>query len=272
VREPSAAWLTATATRCAGAEPLLAQQRGEIGVVAGNGTVTTVLHGVRVVGAPNLAEPWATSAYLLDGPPGPGRLADLVTWLRAHSGGGISVVTRRCHADAPTWAEAGLRLWEEQPVFAATAQDALALAYPTPGGVVLRPPSGRDEFWDGYGCWLGDLDASQILPAPAFTRRDLGTLVAVVDGTAVGSAIVRWVDATGYLGGIGVRPDLRGRGIGGALTAQATRLAARGPAGDGRDAQGRRIDLVWMHASSDGAPMYERLGFALVDDHVILAG
>lgn len=272
MREPSEAWLTTTATRCADAEPLLAQQRGEIGAAAGNGTVTTVLHGVRVVGAPNLAEPWATSAYLLDGPPDSAELADLITWLRAHSGGGISVVTRRCHADAAAWAAAGLRLWEEQPVFAATAQAAAALAYPMPEGVLIRPPKSHGEFWEGYGCWLGDLDASQILPAPAFVRRDLGTLVAVADGAAVGSAIIRWVDATGYLGGIGVRPDLRGRGIGGALTAEATRVASRGPAGDQRDAAGRPIDLVWMHASSEGAPMYARLGFHCVDDHVILAG
>jgi hypothetical protein len=27
-----------------------------------------------------------------------------------------------------------------------------------------------------------------------------------------------------------------------------------------------------MHASSEGAPMYARLGFHCVDDHVILAG
>ena len=95
--------------------------------------------------------------------------------------------------------------------------------------------------------------------------------MAEVDGAPVGSAIIRWVDGTGYLGGIGVRPDHRGSGIGGALTARATQLAAGGPDGDGRDATGRAIDLVWMHASTEGAPMYARLGFAEVDRHVILA-
>jgi GNAT superfamily N-acetyltransferase len=260
--------------RCADAEPLLAIQRGEIGAASGNGTVTAEVHGVRVVAAPTIAEPWATSAYLLGGAPDAAVLDDVLAWLRRHGSPGaeVSVVTRRRHVDAPSWAAAGLRLWEEQPVFAATAHDAVSLQYPTPGGVEIRPPGGLEEFWQGYGCWLGDLDASQILPAPAFERRDVGLLVAVRDGSAIGSAIVRWVAGSGYLGGIGVRPDLRGGGIGGALTAEATRLAARGPSRDRRDAAGRPIDLVWMHASSEGAPMYARLGFTQVDDHVILAG
>jgi ribosomal protein S18 acetylase RimI-like enzyme len=274
VRDHSDSWVATTASRCADAEPLLAQQRGEIGAASGNGTMTSAVHGVRVVGVPNIAEPWATSAYLLDGPPEPSLLAEVMTWLRVHASPGaeVSVVTRRRHADAPAWAAAGLRVWEEQPVFVATAADAAGLRYPVPDDVTVREPTSREEFWQGYGCWLGDLDASAIMPASAFGRRDLGLLVAVLDGAAVGSAILRWVAGTGYLGGIGVRADLRGRGIGGALTAEATRRAAAGPAGAQRDAAGRPIDLVWMHASSEGAPMYARLGFTEVDQHVILAG
>jgi ribosomal protein S18 acetylase RimI-like enzyme len=265
-------WLTGAARRCADAEPLLGAQRGELGEPgAVDGPTTSVVAGVRVVANPRVSQAWATSAFLLDGAPDEPTLAQVVRWLAGHAGGDYSVVTRRAHAVDPRWASAGLATWEVQPVFAAPVHEAAQLSYPEPGHARLRLTRRPEEFWQAYDCWIGDHDAAAILPTPAFRRPDWGFLVAEVDGTPMGSAIIRWVDGTGYLGGIGVRPDHQGSGIGGALTARATALAVGGPDGDGRDATGRDIDLVWMHASTEGAPMYARLGFAEVDRHVILA-
>ncbi len=236
-----------------------------------DGPTTTVVAGVRVVANPRVSEPWATTAYLLDGPPHGPALAQVGQWLAEHAAGDYSVVTRQAHAADPRWASAGFAVWEVQPVFVAPVDQAAGLSYPEPGHAQLRMTSRSEEFWQAYGCWIGDLDAAAILPAPAFRRPDWGFLLAEVGGQPVGSAIIRWVAGTGYLAGIGVRSDLRGSGIGGALTARATQLAAGGPKGDNRDAAGDAIDLVWMHASTEGAPMYARLGFAEVDRHVILA-
>ena len=265
------AWSTWAAQRCAAAEPLVGAQRGESRPDDNSGLATSVVAGTRVVANRRVGQPWATSAYLLDGYPGPEVMAAVTEWLARHAAGPYSVVTRLRHGDDPGWARHGLVPWEDQPVFATAPSHAARLEHPTPAGVALATPDGVAEFWQGYGCWMPDLDASAIVPLPLFERRDCAFLVARVDQVPVGSAIVRWVDATGYLGGIGVRQDRRGVGIGTALTAAASRLAASGPAGDGRDADGQTIDLVWMHASRDGVPVYARMGFTAVDDHVILA-
>lgn len=265
-------WRSTAAQRCADAEPRLGEQRAELSdPTLASGPLTALVAGVRVVANPLVDQPWATTAFLMAGPPAAAELAEILRWLADRAGRGYSVVTRLGHADDPRWAAAGLTFWESQPVFVASAQEATALHYPQPEHATLRTTDDEQEFWPAYDCWIGDLDASAILPAQAFGRPDWGFLVAEVNQEPVGSAIVRWVDATGYLSGIGVREDLRGGGIGGALTAAATSMAARGPNGDGTDATGRPIDLVWMHASTDGAPMYARLGFTEVDAHVILA-
>jgi len=260
------AWTTSAADLCAAAEPQLGSQRGRA-----PGRLTAVVDGVRVVANPQVDQPWATTAYAMDGYPGRATLHSVCSWLSTHAAGSYSVVTRARHRSDPRWADHTLEPWEDEPVFAATVEDAAALSYPTPVAVDICAPRDVEEFWLGYGCWMPGLDAKAIVPQPLYERTDWDFLVARVDDEPVGSAIVRWADGLGYLGGIGVREDVRGRGIGGGLTAAATRLAARGRAGDGRDAGGRRIDLVWMHASTEGAPMYARLGFTEVDTHTILA-
>jgi ribosomal protein S18 acetylase RimI-like enzyme len=86
--------------------------------------------------------------------------------------------------------------------------------------------------------------------------------VARVAGRPVGTAIVRWAAGTACLGGIGVAEPFRRRGIGRAVTVAAAQHAAGRPG----------TDVVWLHATPDGAALYETLGFTLVDTYVVLAG
>lgn len=149
-------------------------------------------------------------------------------------------------------------------VFATDAVTASAMDGPVPDGVELALGASRDELVEGYGGWMGDLALARLLVTDEdLVRPDRRFLVARSRGRVVGCALVWWAGGTGYLSGIGVVDGLRGRGIGRALTARAARVASRGP-------DGSAPDVVWMHATVEGAALYSRMGFTHVDTAVQL--
>lgn len=81
-----------------------------------------------------------------------------------------------------------------------------------------------------------------------------GCFVFREDGLPAGFVTSVKYDRSGWIGNLIVREGLRGRGIGAALMKKA--LAALAEAG---------TETVWLTASQDGKPMYERLGFAEMD-------
>ena len=144
-------------------------------------------------------------------------------------------------------------------VFAADAATAAAMDGPIPKGLELELGAGRDDVVAGYGGWMDDLPLARLLVTDEdLARPDRRFLVARLHGRIVGCAFVWWADGTGYLSGIGVVEELRGRGIGRALTGRAAHVASLGQ-------DGTAPDVVWMHATVDGAALYSRMGFTHVD-------
>jgi len=158
----------------------------------------------------------------------------------------------------------GLLLAGRTGVFATDATTAATMDAPAPGGVELELGASRDDVVAGYGGWMNDLPLARLLVTEEdLARSDRRFLVARLNGRVVGSAFVWWAEDTGYLSGIGVVEGLRGRGIGRALTGRAAYIAALGH-------DGAAPDVVWMHATADGAALYSRMGFTLVDTEVQL--
>jgi ribosomal protein S18 acetylase RimI-like enzyme len=160
----------------------------------------------------------------------------------------------------------GLMLAGRTGVFAADAAAAAIMDAPAPHGVEreLELDASRDDVVAGYGGWMNDLPLARLLVTDEdLARPDRRFLVARLDGHVVGSAFVWWAEGTGYLSGIGVVEGLRGRGIGRALTGRAAYIAAL-------CYDGAAPDVVWMHATVNGAALYSRMGFTLVDTEVQL--
>ncbi len=112
---------------------------------------------------------------------------------------------------------------------------------------------------------MSDDHLARLLVTPAdLTNPRRGFLVASLDDTPIGCAFVWWMAGTGYLSGIGVLPQHRGRGFGRALTTAATSLAATGPV------DGPTPDVIWMGATQEGASLYARMGFEHLDTEVRL--
>lgn len=116
-----------------------------------------------------------------------------------------------------------------------------------------------------YGGWMTDFAlARRLVCAADLASPSRRFLVGRVDGRPVGCALVWFAARTAYLSGVGMVPEARRRGYGRALTSAAARVGAHG------DASARRPDLVWMHATDDGATVYSGMGFRRVDLHVRL--
>lgn len=99
------------------------------------------------------------------------------------------------------------------------------------------------------------------LPEALVRNDDIGRagmvhLVAERDGRAVGTALLRLVEGTGYVSAVGVLPGERRRGVGAALVLSAMDRA--GAAG---------CDLGMLHADAGAAPFYRSLGVEPVDTH-----
>ncbi len=82
-----------------------------------------------------------------------------------------------------------------------------------------------------------------------------GVIVAEVDGTVAGFAVVLGEGETAELDGLFVEPDLMGRGIGRTLVERAI--------ADARDTGAARMQVI---SGPESAPFYERCGFVVVGD------
>ena len=157
----------------------------------------------------------------------------------------------------------GLVPEERIPMFAARAADVAGPELSQLRDLVLDEDPSYESVVAAYGGWMSDEALARLLIVPEdLTRPGRRFIVGSVRGHPIGCAFVWWAAGTGYLSGIGVLPDHRGRGYGRALTAAAARLAAAGPS----EATGP--DLVWMHATAEGAGLYARMGFQQVDTEV----
>ena len=152
---------------------------------------------------------------------------------------------------------------ERIPMFAADPADIANLDLTPATSLKLDDDPSYESVVAAYGGWMSDEALARLLVVPEdLARPGRRFLVGSVRGRPIGCAFVWWAGGTGYLSGIGVLPELRGQGHGRSLTAAAARLAATGPS------EGVRPDLVWMHATAEGAALYSRMGFHLVDTEV----
>jgi GNAT superfamily N-acetyltransferase len=103
----------------------------------------------------------------------------------------------------------------------------------------------------------------RVLDQLRFLRsRELGEVfVADVDGRPVGASACIAFNGTGWIGAVGVVPEARNQGIGGALTEVAVEWLRRAGA-----------DSVLLQATTLGRPVYERLGFVAEGEYVMLSG
>jgi ribosomal protein S18 acetylase RimI-like enzyme len=152
-----------------------------------------------------------------------------------------------------------------KPVYAMGVKAAVGMARELPAGLVITTAPDRADVVAAYGGWMDDLPLAELLVSDddlVHQRRRF--VCGLVDGRAVGCALVRWSERTAHLSGIGVLAAERGRGYGWALTAEAARVAVE-------DAPYDRPAVVWMYATDEGAALYSRMGFERIDDHVSLS-
>jgi len=196
--------------------------------------------------------------------PGPADAAAALAWCRERGAAhGWLVSAPGSDVGADPWR--GLAVVGRTGVFATDAVTAAAMDASAPDGLELDLGASRDDVVAGYGGWMGDLPLARLLVTDEdVARPDRRFLVARLHGLVVGCALVWWAGGTGYLSGIGVVEGFRGRGVGRALTGRAALVASLGH-------DGAPPDIVWMRATVDGAALYSRMGFTLVDTEAQLA-
>ena len=207
------------------------------------------------VGVPH---PWGIRICAGDAAPDPADAAAAIAWCaRRDTGHGWSVSAPRSRASA--WGD--LVVGEESGVFATTAATAAAFPLVVPDGVLLDHAPPLPDVRAAYGGWMDDDPLAELLvTADDLAHPDRAFVVARLDGSPVGCAFVWWAEGTAYLSGIGVLESLRGHGVGKALTTAAAHVGATRSG----------IDVVWMFATPEGAELYDRMGFVLVDREVLL--
>lgn len=205
-----------------------------------------VVAGVRCVDQ-RLPYAWGTYARPTT-PPDPVEFAEVRAWL---DGRGDQWMVRTCvrHEAAPAYA--GLRRWQ---LLGTYLLDAFTDPAPVPGFEV-GPARTEEEFVAVFGA---DLAAMVDLTTPG---RDY--LVGRLDGEVVACARIGHAAGTSHLSAVNVLPSHRGRGLGYAISAAATRTALAASAAPDH--------LVWLHAQPHLARFYGRLGYHHVTDHVLLA-
>jgi GNAT superfamily N-acetyltransferase len=97
-----------------------------------------------------------------------------------------------------------------------------------------RVPAGEREFFSG---------------SPAATA-----FVLKADAACLGFVTIVAYQHSGWIGNLLVAPEARGRGFGARLFARAC-----------RELQHRRVKTLWLTASEQGRPLYERAGFRSLD-------
>jgi predicted GNAT family acetyltransferase len=110
---------------------------------------------------------------------------------------------------------------------------------------------------------LVDVEVRSFGSEPAVAKRLLGAgqlalpavrcYAAMLDGRPVAQAYTHTVNGASSVWGVATVPELRGRGIGTAITAFAIR--------DAPDA-----DIAWLMATPEGRSVYERMGFRKIAD------
>lgn len=197
----------------------------------------------------DLPHPWATQACFTGqaSPPTSDQLAAALQWLEQQSPGTWVVVVREAHVEAvqqraPLRVGLSLQVWTTR-----TPPEA-----PGPAGLEIAVATSEVDVLAAYGAELEPLVRGRI------GRRDDTWLVAREHGLVVACARVRHVAGTAYVSAVTVLPSARGRGVGRAISAAATRT--------GLD----RADLAWLTCDADVAPLYAGLGYAPLTAHVQL--
>ena len=211
------------------------------------GRFVELVAGLVVVGL-GVPEPWGVQVAVLVPDPDPVDVASAVAWCRERDRDPQVVVRARCRDRFPDYA-----VVEELGALVASAeaeQDVLAIELATDVA----------EFRAVYG---GSFGMRPGVAEGLVVEADLEAvphLLGRVDGRAVACAQLRIGDGRGFVSGVGVLPDVQGRGCGSAMLAAC------------RDEAGRRgCDLVWLTAGPANVPFYVSIGFELVDVHVALS-
>lgn len=239
----------------------------ELAAMAGAGAAHRAAdrRGVVTVSDMGVPHPWAVNAVVGPAVPPAADLAEAIDWLRAHDHGAGWRVSVSPQIQDRVATPTGLTPIDSLPLYAMPAARADALDPIAVADLDISPASSLDDVVSAYGGWMSDDRLARLLVSPAdLANESRAFLVARLDRLPIGCAFVWWVAGTGYLSGIGLLPQHRGRGFGRALTTAAAILAAAGPRG------GTAPDVIWMGATQAGASLYARMGFEQVDTEVRL--
>jgi GNAT superfamily N-acetyltransferase len=215
--------------------------------------VSAVIDGIPCASYP-IAQAWATQAKAMTPPPA-SALDAALGWVSEHARTPDcwTVVTRDRYVTQQVFVARRLVPWLALPVLALGRVDRLRTLPPISELEVAAPKSAA-EFLAVFGDDLAPLVAPGLLSVPTHHF-----LVGRVGGEPVACAQVREVMGTAYVSAITVAPAARGRGLGTAMSAAATRLAlALNPR------------AVWLSAQTHLHGLYGRLGYRQVAVHVQL--
>lgn len=197
----------------------------------------------------DLPFPWATQACFTSqaSPPTSDQLAAALLWLEQQSPGAWVVVVREGHVEAvqqraPLQVGLSLEVWTTR-----TPPEVRG-----PAGLEIAVATSEVDVLAAYGAELEPVVRGRI------GQQDDTWLVAREQGSVVACARVRHVAGTAYVSAVTVVPSARGRGVGRAISAAATRA--------GLD----WADLAWLTCDADVAPLYAGLGYAQLTAHVQL--
>lgn len=228
---------------------LVARAEAALGLPATSGE-SELVQGIPCSTYP-IGEPWASQAKAMLPPP-PAALDAAIGWLEARSPA-WTVMTRERFARLDVFASRGLEPWLELPVLVLTQSSALRKTVAV--SLEVGPAASPEEFLAVYGPELAPLVTAGALADP-----EDELLVGRADGRPVACARIRRALGTAYVSAVTVLPAERGNGYGLAISAAASHAALA-----------TQPRFVWLTALPDVQPLYTRLGYRLVDTHVLLS-